>query len=371
MAMDKNVFAELEKMGRRSRVFLSMPFVPGLTPIILNVPGRYTVHDGSEEIERRHGVFGMDEAALSPLDHGGLYGDAVFEGILIANRRVFVFKEHLSRWKTSAERMGITFPYGLTEMAEIIVNLVREVNFSADERGYLRPVLTRGFGNLGINPKKCIAPTVYVIASTIALYPPERYQTGIELSVARQIRRAGRTIQNPNVKSNNYLNNINGLIETAHQGTLETLMLTSDGFVAEATADNIFLVRAAEGWEGDPSKVVIETPSRGYCLVGITRNLVCQEAQALGYRVVERGDLLPMDLVGPQREVFMTGTGCGIMPIVAVEGVSVGTGTPGPITRGLLDRVTARMSDPAYALSLDATPKEIAAYMEAPLAVHP
>jgi branched-chain amino acid aminotransferase len=370
MQIDANVLAELEKLGRKSRVFLSMPYVPGLTPEALEKPGRWESCPTEEGLERRHGIFKLAEAGLSPLDHGGLYGDAVFEGVLVQHGRIFVMKEHLHRWWASADKMCIRFPYRMADLAEWIVRAVREVGFGPDEKGYLRPVLTRGFGNLGINPAKCIAPTIYVICSTITLYPAERYDTGIELSVARRYRRAGRTIVDPNVKSNNYLNNINGLLESRGQGTLETLMLTAEGNVAEATADNLFLVRHQPGWESDPSKVLIETPVRDYCLVGITRNLVMQEARAAGYTVVERGDLLPMDLVGPAREVFMTGTGCGIMPVVGLEGVPVGDHRPGPVTRSLLARVRARMTDPAYALSFNATRSEIEEYLAAPLAVN-
>ncbi len=369
MAINPDVLKELSTLAQRSRVFLSMPWVPGLTPAILNQPGRYQSFQTDEGLERRHGIFRVDEASLSTLDHGGLYGDAVFEGILLQHGRLFVFKEHLKRWWTSAEKMGIRFPYAMPDLAEWIVRAVQEAGFSDDERGYLRPVLTRGFGNLGINPAKCIAPTVYVICSTIQLYPPRTYETGIELSISRHTRRAGPAVVDPNVKSNNYLNNINGLLETRAQGRLETMMMTSEGYVAEATADNLFLVRHGQGWESDPSRVVIETPVSDYCLEGITRNLVMQEARAQGYTLVERPDLLPLDFVGPDREAFMTGTGCGIMPVVGVGGVPTGDGRPGPCTLALLGRVRDRMHQPEYGLSIHADRAEIEAYLSAPDAV--
>ena len=200
MAINPDVLKELSTLAQRSRVFLSMPWVPGLTPAILNQPGRYQSFQTDEGLERRHGIFRVDEASLSTLDHGGLYGDAVFEGILLQHGRLFVFKEHLKRWWTSAEKMGIRFPYAMPDLAEWIVRAVQEAGFSDDERGYLRPVLTRGFGNLGINPAKCIAPTVYVICSTIQLYPPRTYETGIELSISRSYHyafTAGLTIVGP------------------------------------------------------------------------------------------------------------------------------------------------------------------------------
>jgi len=215
------------------------------------------------------------------------------------------------------------------------------VGFGPDEKGYLRPVLTRGFGNLGINPAKCIAPTVYVICSTITLYPAERYDTGIELSVARRYRHAGRTIQDPNVKSNNYLNNINGLLESRGNGTLETLMLTAEGNVAEATADNLFLVRSGE--------VVTPAPEAGM-LIGVTRNAVIEVTRAAGYVLREElfrlGDVLAAD------ECFLTGTGAEIAPVREVDGQPIGTGKPGPITHELhaaFQELTAREGTPVEA----------------------
>jgi branched-chain amino acid aminotransferase len=369
MTISPAVLNELKTLAETSRVFLSMPFVPGITPAILEQEGRFERAETTEGIERRHGIFRMNEAALSPLDHGGLYGDAVFEGILIQSGRIFLLKEHLKRWWVSAKKMDIVFPYTMLDMAEWILETVRQVGFADDQKGYLRPVLSRGFGNLGINPAKCLAPTVYVIASTIQLYPEATYGTGIELAIARKTRRAGQTIEDPNVKSNNYLNNINGLFETRAEGKLETLMLSAEGHIAEATADNIFLVRLGEGWQDDPSRVLIETPTSDICLEGITRNLVMQEARAKGYTVVERGDMLSIDLVGGGREAFMTGTGCGIMPIIGVGGVQTGDGVPGEVTKGLLGRVRERMCEDAYALSFSATRDELAAYLEAPDAV--
>ncbi|MBM4370202.1 MAG: aminotransferase class IV, partial [Deltaproteobacteria bacterium] len=297
--------------------------------------------------------------------HGGLYGDAVFEGILVCHGQVFLFREHIDRWWDSARRLGIRMPYSKEELAWHLLRTVQAVGFGDEERGYMRPVLTRGFGNLGINPAKCLAPTIYCIVSTIQLYPPAKYETGIELSVARRTRRAGAEIVDPNVKSNNYLNNIGGLLETREAGRLETMMLTSRGNVAEATADNTFVVRREAGWETDPSRVLLETPVGDYCLIGITRNRIMANARQLGYRVVEREDLLPLDFVGPGREAFMTGTGCGLMPVVGVEGVPVGDGRPGPVTRALLDALRADMKDPRCGLGIRATRAELARYIGA------
>ena len=357
------VIQELISLADKGRVFVSMPWVPGLTPEALGREGLYEVASTDEGVERRHGILRLDQAGLSPLDHGGLYGDAVFEGILINNGQIFLFKEHVDRWWESARKLDIAMPYTKEELSWQILRTVQEVGFADDERGYMRPVLSRGFGNLGINPAKCLAPTVYCIVSTIQLYPPDKYETGIELSVARHIRRAGAEIEDPNVKSNNYLNNINGLLETRDKGRLETMMLTSRGNVAEATADNTFLVLKDAGWESDPSKVTLHTPVGEYCLVGITRNRIIENAKAKGFQVVERDDMLPIDFVGPDRESFMTGTGCGLMPVVGVEGVPIGDGTPGPVTRILLETIQEDMRNPENGLSIHATKDDLARYI--------
>ncbi len=361
--MAQNVIQELTRLAQKSKVFLSMPWVDGLTPVTLGIAGKYEVATTDEPMERRHGILQMSEAGLSPLDHGGLYGDACFEGILLINDQIFLFKEHMERWWESARKLFIPMPYPMEELAWRILQTVQAVGFESGEKGYLRPVLTRGFGNLGINPAKCLAPTIYCIASTIQLYPPEAYEQGIVLSVARNTRRAGPEIVDPNIKSNNYLNNIFGLLETKEKGTLETMMLTSRGLVAEATADNIFLIRKEDGWQDDPGKVHLFTPVPDYCLMGITRNLIMEEARGQGYTLHEVDDLLPLDFVGPDKEVFLTGTGCGLMPIVGVEGVEVGGGEPGVVTRILLERIRAAMANPALGISINATRDELQAYL--------
>jgi len=364
--MSSDVIRELTAISSKARVFASMPYIEGLTPRIFSDLDRCQVYETDEVAERREGIFRMDEIGLSPLDHGGLYGDASFEGILINFDQIFVFKEHLERWWESARKLSIKFPYTIDDMACRIVKTIQEVGFKEGEKGYLRPIITRGFGNLGIHPKKCVAPTVYVICSTIQLYPAETYESGIELAVARKIRRPGQVIIDPNIKSCNYLNNILGLLETMDKGKLETMMITARGAVAEATADNLFLVYRKEGWESDPSKVVIHTPSSEYCLIGITRNIIIQEARKLGYTVKEADDMLAIDFVGPDRECFMTGTGCGLMPIVGIEDRPVGDRKPGPITKKLLQAITNNMRNPEYGLNISADEAEVRDYMKRP-----
>jgi branched-chain amino acid aminotransferase len=364
--MGKDVIKELVSISKKARVFVSMPYIEGLTPRYLNDKGRYQVYTTDEIAERREGIFNMDVATLSPLDHGGLYGDACFEGILITNNQVFVLKEHLVRWWESARKLKISVPYTIGDMAERILKTIQEVGFADGETGYLRPVITRGFGNLGIHPKKCVAATFYIICSTIQLYPPQAYETGIELSIARQTRRPGKAIIDPNIKSNNYLNNISALLETMDKGKLETLMVTAHGNVAEATADNLFLIEKHPGWEEDPSQVVITTPDPAYSLVGITRLLIMQEARKKGYTVKESRHMLPIDLIGDDRECFMTGTGCGLMPVVGIEGRTIGTGKPGTVTNVLLAAIRQLMADPNYGLSIRADEQELRTYLERP-----
>ncbi len=326
-------------------------------------PERTTTYQTSEVVERREGIFNLDEIGLSPLDHGGLYGDGCFEGILIAHGRVWLFKEHLERWYRSAEMTSIDFPYSIEDIAWRTLETIRKVGIGSDEQGYLRPVLTRGLGNLGINPAKCIAPTIYVIASTIALYPPEKYETGIELSVARKTRRPDPEVVDPNIKSLNYLNNIFSLLETREEGRLETLMLTHKGYVAEASADNIFTIHRRKGWENDPSKVDIRTPLGDYCLRGITRNTIIDLARNEGYQVQEDPHLLPLDFAGPDKECFMTGTGAGLMPVTAVESNSVGDGRPGPVTKHLLEKLRANQRSPESGLPVDASFEDVKRYL--------
>ncbi len=347
----------LREVGRRARVYFSMPLIEGVTPrALMNSTAGQETEDPSG-LRRRDGIFRLDEIGLSPLDHVGLYGDGIFEGILIRNNSIFLYKEHMDRMDRSMEKVGVQLPMSRQYLTEQLLETCRQVEFP-DGTGYIRLVVTRGMGDLGINPHKCITPTVYAIISTIRLYPREAYERGIPLGLSRRIRRPNKTIVDPNIKSNNYLNNVLALREGT-EGTpyVESLMLTHDGFVAEATVDNIFSVYRHDGWESDPSRVEIRTPSAEYCLQGITRETVMMLAEKRGYRVTVREDLLPIDLVGPSRECFMTGTGAGVMPIISIQDVRVGDGKPGPVTMGLVDDINRMMDDPANGLPLD-TPKE-------------
>jgi branched-chain amino acid aminotransferase len=355
---------ELRRITRDARLFVSMPYLEGLTPRILGDPDRSDSYATGEALERREGCFALDEIGLPVLDHGVLYGDAAFEGVLVAHGRLFTWREHLARLHDSCDRLGVPVPHDGVHLTRKLIDAVRETGVGRDDRGYIRLVVTRGLGDLGIAPAKCIGSTVYAVCARIQLYPEAAYQKGIALSVARGIRRPMPDTLDPRVKSCNYLNNIRALLETLSTGTLETLMLTPDGYVAEATADNLFLILRGEGWERDPSRVRMITPSPDYCLNGITRALLMRAAREAGYQVEESAKMLPGDWAGPEREGFLTGTGAGVMPITSVGGVPVGDGTAGPVTLGLRQRFLAYLASPELGIPLDATDAEIHAYLQ-------
>lgn len=355
----------LKNVGKNARVFCSMPALEDVTPLSLMESGKSEEIATSEPCPRRQGIFRLNEIGISPLDHDCLYGDGVFEGILIFHGQVFLFKEHMERLGRSLEKTHIGLPYSLDELTWQVMRTIQEVGFGKQQNGYIRLVVTRGLGDLGINPTKCIGSTVYAIVSTIKLYPAEAYEKGIKLGLSKKIRRPDQTTVDPTVKSLNYLNNVLALIEgTEGTDLMESLMLNRDGFVAEATVDNIFVVNKEEGWEKDPSRVRINTPSDDYCLNGITRSTILELARSQGYEVVVDPAMLPIEMVGPNREVFMTGTGAGVMPITCCHGVSVGDGTPGPVTQHLVKRYMERMGDPAYGLKITATREETRDYMK-------
>ena len=361
MAEIPESYRKSQEVARQARVFLSMPILEGLTPRgLLNAE----LVEGDGILERRHGVFEVDEVGLSVFDHGALYGDSVFEGLLVTGGRIFTWREHLERMVNSARRLQIDIPYDPVELSYQMLRTVRAAGCTADSVGYIRLVVTRGLGDLGIHPKKCLGSTIYGIVAKIQLYPEELYERGISMSLARQIRRPGPEFLDPTVKSSNYLNNILALLETLAEERPETLMLTKEGFVAEATADNLFLVEKEDGWEDDPSKVHLLTPVGVYCLEGITRSVILDAARDLGYSITLHPQLLPGDLVGPGREVFLTGTGAGLVPVIQIERHGVGDGVPGPVTKILRQKLLAAMADPARGLPIEADREGIERYLE-------
>lgn len=356
---------ELKNMAPRTRVFLSMPYIEGITPACMK---NASPHDLPQELQfglhRRHGYFPLDQAALSPLDHGNLYGDGVFEGIRIVNRRVLLLKEHIERWFNSAQKIGLHFPYSKQEIAQIILEVSRQSLDDHNSTGYIRPVLTRGIGNLGVAPFKCIAPSLYIVASSVSLYPQRDYTDGIDVAFARNIRRNDLHHLDPNAKTNNYLNNVLALLETRSTGALETIMLTDDGYVAEATADNIFI---AETINGVPT---LTYPAAPYALVGLTRNLVIHLARTLGFHTLESHTLLPTDLVGSSREVFITGTACGLMPVRAIDHIPNADTKHRPLTDAIRNALSDAMTnDLKLSINVDATTDQLSLYMNSPFAI--
>lgn len=361
----------LAEVGRRARVYVSMPIVEGVTPRALLESKTGREYEGRYGVRRRDGIFRLDEIGLSPMDHVALYGDAAFEGILISHDSIFLYKEHMDRLDRSLEKISVELPMDRVGLTTRLLETCSQVDFGGGN-GYIRLVVTRGMGDLGINPRKCVSATIFIIVSTIRLYPREAYEKGIPLGLSRRIRRPQRNILDPNIKSNNYLNNVLALIEgTREPGLVESLMLTAEGHVAEATVDNVFSVVKQTGWENDPSRVELRTPSAEYCLPGITRETVIRLAQERGYKVTVRDDMLPIDFVGPGKECFMTGTGAGVMPIIEIGKIAVGEGRPGPVTLGLVDQLQAMMADPAYGLSVHTPLDQVAEAMGEARAAQP
>lgn len=261
------------------------------------------------------------DAKVSVFDHGLLYGDGVFEGIRAYNGRVFKLKEHIDRLFNAAKAISLNIPLSKEEMTEVVLESCRK-NGIAD--GYIRLVVTRGFGDLGLSPLKCPNPTIICIAATIALYPPEFYDIGLKV-ITSTVRRNKATIIDPQVKSLNYLNNILARIEADRAGAPEALMLTEDGLVAECTGDNIFIVRGGEIWT---------PPIHMGILDGITRSTVIELAVKNGYTVKEKAFTLFNVITSD--ECFLTGTAAELIAVTELDGKVIGNGKAGAVTSELL-----------------------------------
>lgn len=263
------------------------------------------------------------QAKVSVFDHGFLYGDGVFEGIRAYNGRVFMLDEHLDRLYESAKSIWLTIPMTKEEMKEAILKTLR-ANGLKD--AYIRVVVSRGEGDLGLDPRKCSKPNVVVITDKIELFPEEFYERGIEM-VTVSVRRNSPQALNPNIKSLNYLNNILAKIEAINAGKPEGLMLTIDGYVAEGTGENIFIVKKG---------VILTPPAHMGILKGITRQVVINLACESGISV--REEVLTLHDVYTADECFITGTAAEIMPVVKLDGRTIGDGVPGPITKALIKK---------------------------------
>jgi branched-chain amino acid aminotransferase len=260
------------------------------------------------------------EARVSVFDHGLLYGDGVFEGLRSYSGRVFRLDEHLDRLYASARAICLEIPLAKEAVAQAVIDTLA-ANTLSD--GYVRLVVTRGAGSLGLDPNRTKNPQVIVIADTIALYPREYYEKGLRIVTAATQRTQSAALS-PRIKSLNYLNNIMAKLEGLQAGCVEALMLNHKGEVAECTGDNIFVVRG--------TKLLTPPPDAGI-LEGITRNAVMELAHAAGIdcreQTLVRHDLYTAD------ECFLTGTAAEVIPVVEIDGRKIGAGVPGPITARL------------------------------------
>ena len=270
-------------------------------------------------------LYSKEDAKVSVYDHGFLYGDGVFEGMRSYAGSVFRMKEHLDRLWDSAERIQLEIPMTKEEMADA-VNATLAANEIED--GYIRLVISRGEGTLGLDPNKCPTPNIVIITDFITLYPEEFYQNGLEIITAKTIRNHPGALD-PRIKSLNYLNNILAKIEGLAAGCVETLMLNHQGEVAECTGDNIFIVRDGK---------LLTPPVEAGVLEGITRGAVMELAAGDGIQVIEA--TMTLDDVYSAEEVFLTGSAAEIVPVIKVDGNQIGEGIPGIITRRMADLYT-------------------------------
>jgi branched-chain amino acid aminotransferase len=265
------------------------------------------------------------EARLSIFEHGLLYGDGIFEGLRSYGGRVFDAAAHLRRFFDSARAIMLELPYGFDELTATL-NAALEANglLASDKDGYLRLVATRGVGLIGLSPTRAGRPNVFIIAQPLGIYRPEVYEHGMRAIVSSVTRNLPNALP-PRIKSLNYLNNILAKIEAHNAGVDEAIMLNHLGYVAEATADNLFIVRSGQ----------LQTPpTSAGILEGITRGHVIRLAREAGIEVVEK-NLERMDLYSAD-EVFLTGTAAEIVPVVEIDRRRIGSGQPGPITRQLM-----------------------------------
>jgi branched-chain amino acid aminotransferase len=263
----------------------------------------------------------QNEAKISVFDHGFLYGDGVFEGIRAYNGKIFRLAEHVDRLYDSAKAIDLEVPITKEEMAEAIVEVCRRNSL---KNGYIRPVVSRGPGDLGLDPRKCSKATVVVIAVEWGAMYGDLYERGLN-AVCVSVRRTPAESMPPNIKSLNYLNNILGKIEATYKGGDEAIFFDTNGYLSEGAGDNIFVVKNG----------LIITPPTLNNLRGITRLLALEIAKTLGIEASERNmgyfDLYSAD------EVFVTGTAAEIAPITTIDGRKIGSGVPGPITRQIME----------------------------------
>ena len=266
--------------------------------------------------------FSKDKARISVYDHGLLYGDGIFEGMRIYSGKVFRLHEHLLRLWESATAISLQIPIGIDDLTNDVNEAVKRNGL---EEGYIRLIVTRGAGALGLDPFQCANPQIIIIVDKITLYPKALYENGLELVTASTIRNHPAALS-PRIKSLNYLNNVLAKMEGLKAGCKEALMLNHQGQVAECTGDNVFIVKAGQ---------LITPPKEAGILEGITRNAVIDLAKEAEIETIEspltRHDLFVAD------ECFLTGSAAEVIPVVTLDGRTIGTGSPGPITKQLND----------------------------------
>ncbi len=270
-----------------------------------------------------------DQAVVSVFDHGLLYGDGVFEGIRCYNGRVFKLATHLRRLYDSAHAIRLQIPYTPDALTQAVHDTLKA---NQQDNGYIRLCVTRGAGTLGLNPLTCKQPSVFIIADAISLYAPDLYENGMAVITASTIRNHPAALS-PRIKSMNYLNNIMAKVEALDAGLMEAVMLNHQGFVAECTGDNLFIVRSNS--LDHPSPRLVTPPLHAGILEGVTMGVVIDLAARAGLPV-GRTDLTKHDLYTAQ-EMFLTGTAAEIIPVTQIDGRTIGTGAPGPVTRKLTE----------------------------------
>lgn len=263
------------------------------------------------------------QATISVFDHGLLYGNGVFEGIRIYSGKIFELKAHIVRLYESAQAIRLDIPMPIEQMIAATEETVKANNLSD---GYIRLLITRGVGDLGLNPFVCEKASVIIIAADIQLYPQELYEKGLKVISSSVVRNHPLTVP-PQVKSLNYINNIMAKIEAIDAGVLEAIMYNHQGYVAEATGDNVFIIKNGK---------IFTPPVQAGSLDGITRAVTIKIAKEMGYEIVEK-NLTKFDLYTSD-EFFLTGTAAEIIGVVDIDGRKIGDGKPGEITKKLREK---------------------------------
>jgi len=266
-------------------------------------------------------LYAQRDAKVSVFDHGLLYGDGIFEGIRVYNGRVFKLDEHVERLFCSAKALLLKIPMTRSALNGAVVETCR-ANRVRD--GYIRLIITRGVGTLGLNPRGCRRPSVIIIAGKIQLYPKSYYEKGLDIITVPTVRNLHSAV-NPAIKSLNYLNNILAKIEANNAGCEEAVMLNAEGYVAECTGDNLFILKSGQ---------LLTPPLHAGALYGITRATVMDLARDAGLPAAEN-NLTRYDLFNAD-ECFLTGTGAEVVPVVKIDGRVIGSGRPGRVTRKLV-----------------------------------